>query len=98
MENVVRNNPSNEYHLKLKCFYFLFNFTVTTKLLVNIIDLLFRGRRLPDGGASLRRTVQQDAIQMEKLRGILIQARKELYQSSGGGRITNMQQNSKREK
>jgi len=42
------------------------------------------GRRLPDGGASLRRTVQQDSIEMEKLRGILANARADLYQSSGG--------------
>ena len=48
---------------------------------------IFRGRRLPDGGASLRRTVQQDAIEMEKLRGILASARAELYQTSGGGKL-----------
>ena len=56
------------------------------KLVFPKIDI-FRGRRLPDGGASLRRTVQQDAIEMEKLRGILASARAELYQTSGGGKL-----------
>ena len=42
---------------------------------------------MPDGGASLRRTVQQDAIKMEQLRNTLIAARAELYQTSGGGKV-----------
>jgi len=42
------------------------------------------GRRLPDGGASIRATIQQDAIRMQKLQQTLGQARQELFKASGG--------------
>jgi len=42
------------------------------------------GRRLPDGGASIRATIQQDAIRMQKLQETLGQARKEIFKASGG--------------